>query len=198
MNKIPVYQAYIFDEEDGIMKISLVDEPAVMVNFVTLAKNKTLQKYSIQNEEQHILLGVVMVANTPIYRYDERMGEYYIEYSKEVIKEMAEKFIKDGNANNINLQHLDGTDVEGVNLVELFIKDEENGISPIGFENVPNGSLFAKYKVHSNSLWSAIKKGEFNGFSLEGNFSFLIEEDDLQEWTDVLNMMKECMKQGIE
>lgn len=198
-NGIPMYNAVIGCDEDGIEKISLVSEPAVMVDFVTLAKQDKIKLYAIQNEEQHVIYGVVMVADTPIYRRSAELGEHYIKYTKDVIKEMAEKFIKDGNANQINLEHLEGTDMEGVHMMELFIKDAKNGINPSGFESVPDGSLFAKYKVHSPMLWNAIKNGEFKGFSLEGYFSYEIdaeEENDteLQLWSDILDMLKQLEK----
>lgn len=195
-NGKPLLCAMISCDEEGIEKISLVSEPAVMVDFVTLAKQEEIKMYAIQNEEQQVVYGVVMVADTPIYRRSATMGEYYIKYTKDVIKQMAEKFIKDGNANNINLEHLEGTDMEGVHMVELFIKDAKNGINPSGFESVPDGSLFAKYKVHSPMLWNAIKNGEFKGFSLEGYFSYeeveMSKEDtELQLWSDILDMLKQ-------
>lgn len=194
-NGKPVYDALICNEDDGIMKISLVENPAVMVNFITLSNQEPIKLYKIANEDQKILYGVIMVADTPIYRVNDKIGEHYIRYSKDVIKVMAEKFILDGNANKINLEHLDNTDVEGVNLLELFIKDKMNGINPTGFETVPDGSLFAKYKVHSQILWDAIKQGQFKGFSLEGLFHFDIDnepiDDETQIWNDILSMLKQ-------
>lgn len=192
-NGKPVYDALICNEDDGIMKISLVENPAVMVNFITLSNQEPIKLYKIANEDQKILYGVIMVADTPIYRVNDKIGEHYIRYSKDVIKVMAEKFILDGNANKINLEHLDNTDVEGVNLLELFIKDKMNGINPTGFETVPDGSLFAKYKVHSQILWDAIKEGEFKGFSLEGLFSFNLSEEDkeTQLWGEIYDLLKQ-------
>lgn len=193
----PLYNAVLEYDYEGIMKISLVEEPAVMVDFITLSKQEELKLYSVENEEQKMLLGVVMVADTPIYRISPSGEEYYIQFSKDMIKSMAEKFILDGNANKINLQHTEGTDVDTVNMVEFYIKDVDNGISPKGFESVPNGSLFAKYKVNDDALWSEIKKGTFKGFSLEGFFSMNIVEEmdeETQLWSDILDMLKQLDK----
>lgn len=167
---IPIFEAQIVDQQDGIFKISLVDAPAVESNFLFFNKEDKELKFSIQDEEQHIVFGVLMRADYPIYRYSTQFGEYYIKYSKETIKKMAEKMLADGTHNNINLQHEDGTDVDGVNLVEVFIKDEANGISPVGFEHIEDGSLFTKYKVDNEAVWASIKDGTFMGFSLEGFF----------------------------
>lgn len=168
---IPIFEAMINEEIEGIYKISLVDAPAVESNFFFFNKDKVEVKYSIQDEEQRIVFGVLMRADFPIYRRDEQFGEYYIKYSKETIKKMAEKMLVDGTQNNINLFHAAGTDVTGVNLLEIFIKDSSKGISPVGFEDIEEGSLFCSYKVENDSVWNAIKDGTFLGFSLEGIFS---------------------------
>lgn len=168
---IPVFEAIIDSYDTGIYKISLVDLPAVESDFVYFNKSNENVKFSIDNEEQRMVTGVIMRANFPIYRYDEEFGEYYIKYSPETIKLMAEKMMVDNTFNNINLQHIDGTDVEGVNLVEIFIKDTSKGINPAGFEDIEDGSLFATYKINIDSIWEQIKSGTFKGFSLEGYFT---------------------------
>lgn len=170
MNNIPVFEAIIDDLECGIYKISLVDLPAVESNFVYFGKQNKTMKFTIENEEQKMVTGVIMRAGFNIYRYDENFGEYYIRYSADTIKRMAEKMMSDYTFNNINIMHEDGTDVDGVNLVELFIKDTEKGINPTGFDDIENGSLFATYKINNPVIWNEIKNGTFKGFSLEGMF----------------------------
>lgn len=170
MNNIPVFEALIDDLECGIYKISLVDLPAVESNFVYFKKQDKTMKFTIENEEQKMVTGVIMRAGFNIYRYDEQFGEYYIRYSADTIKRMAEKMMSDYTFNNINIMHEDGTDVDGVNLVELFIKDTEKGINPVGFDDIENGSLFATYKINNPVIWNEIKNGTFKGFSLEGMF----------------------------
>lgn len=168
---IPIFNAIISSEAEGILKISLVDMPAVESNWIAMAEDKKPLKFSVQDEDKHLITGVVMRADFPIYRYNEQMGEYYIRYSKDTIRLMAEKMLFDNNQNNINLQHTDGTDVDGVNLIELFIKDTDKGINPSGFDDIEDGSLFATYKVENDEVWQSIKDGTFQGFSLEGYFS---------------------------
>lgn len=180
---IPVFEALIDSIDTGIYKISLVDLPAVESDFVAFDKQNKVMKddddiinchkkmaYSVENEEQRMVTGVIMRANFNIYRYDEDFGEYYIKYSPETIKLMAEKMMIDNTFNNINIMHEDGTDVEGVNLVELFIKDTSKGINPANFDDIENGSLFATYKINNEAIWEQIKLGTFRGFSLEGYF----------------------------
>lgn len=170
---IPVYDALITDEETGMMKISLVDDPAVMSNFQTFARTK--QMYAVQDEEKRLVYGVVMRADFPIYRRDERLGEYYIIYKPETIRLMAEKYLAEGRQNDVNTMH--SIDVDGVQMVQYFIKDAARGVVPAGFDDIADGSLFAEFHVINDDVWEAVKAGEFKGFSLEGFFDLTPERD---------------------
>ena len=97
-------------------KISLVDDPAVMSNFQAFDKQHIPQIYSIQDEEKRLVRGVVMRADFPIYRYDAKMGEYYIIYKADQIRKMAEKYLVESRQNDVNLMHKEGSDVEGVQM----------------------------------------------------------------------------------
>ena len=176
---IPIYIASIKNNEDGITCISLVDSPAVETDFQAFNNQKILEKLSIVDEDEHIILGPVMIADMLIYRNSPQLGEYYIKYEAETIKQMAQKMFEDKTYNNISLDH-NGKEINGVNLIELFIKDTEKGIDPVGFDEVTNGSLFAKYKVEDSNLWKQIKNGQFRGFSLEGWFSIDKEQKKIK------------------
>lgn len=185
---IPIYEAIIDDFETGIYKISLVDAPAVMSDFVHFSDQKEQIKFAIEDEEQKMVTGVIMRADFPIYRISNEIGEYYMKFSKETIKKMVEKMMIDKTFNNINLQHTDGTDVEGVNLVEIFIKDSEKGISPKGFEDIEEGSLFATYKIENDKVWEDIKAGTFKGFSIEAIID--LEKVQMQKEEKIQNKNK--------
>lgn len=169
---IPVYEALLSDEDCGMVRISLVDDPAVMSGWQKYAK---VQKYAIQSEEQRLVRGVVMRADFPIYRYD-RGGEYYIIYHPQTIREMAEKYLSDNRQNNVDTMH-NGQDVEGVQMVQWFIKDSEKGINPEGFDDIADGSLFAEFHIVSDEIWEQVKDGTYKGFSLEGIFAAAPEEN---------------------
>lgn len=176
INGIPVFNATLEAEECGIYRISLVDFPAVESNFVAYGKQGEMLKYSVLSEEKRLVRGVVMRADFPIYRRDEQFGEYYIVHSPEMIRKTAQKFLKEHRTNEVNVMHEALTEVKGVEMVQMFIKDTEAGVNPIGFEDVENGSLFAEYHVSNDDVWSAIKAGTFKGFSLEGIFTFQPKE----------------------
>ena len=160
-----------------MFKISLVDDPAVMSNFLAFDNTRKVQMYLVENEDKRLVRGVVMRADFPIYRYDQSFGEYYIIYKAEEIRKMAEKYLAESRQNDVNIMHEDGSDVEGVQMVQYFIKDSANGINPAGFEEIADGSLFAEFHVVNDEVWNAVKDGSYKGFSLEGVFDIVPEED---------------------
>lgn len=178
IDNIPVYNATISDEETGMFKISLVDEPAVMSNFLAFDKTRKPLMYAIANEEKRIVRGVVMRADFPIYRYDEKFGEYYIIYKADTIRQMAEKYLLESRQNDVNLMHEENSDVDGVQMVQYFIKDTGAGVNPTGFEDIADGSLFAEFHIVNDEVWEQVKDGTFKGYSLEGVFDLVPEQDE--------------------
>lgn len=204
MNKLPIYRAIINSEEAGMVTISLVDFPATESDFIAFDKQKELMKYSIENEEKRMVRGLVMAANQLIYRVHPYFGEYWIYYDAETLRVMAERYLKNNFQNNVDLNH-DGNLVEGVDMVQFFIKDTENGISPKGFEEYADGSLFAEFHINNDEVWNQVKKGEFKGFSLEGYFGIeptgqefkeeqINNEDKYNKTMSKLNRVREVLR----
>jgi len=188
MITLPIYNATISNEDCGILFISLVDRPAVDVNWVAFDKEIEPQNYMVGDDEQRMVYGVLLRANYPIFR--DKPTPRYIVFDKETIKEISEKWLADGNQNNVDLNH-NLEMVDGVKLVQTFIKDSEHGISPKGFEDVEDGSLFAQYKIENDEVWQAIKDGTFNGFSIYGWFKDVpMEENKNNEQENTSTFMK--------
>ena len=184
---IPVYNAIISDAETGMFKISLVDDPAVMSNFQAFDKQHIPQMYAIQDEEKRLVRGVVMRADFPIYRRDDKMGEYYIIYKADQIRIMAEKYLAESRQNDVNVMHRKDSDVDGVQMVQYFIKGD--GVSVEGFDECADGSLFAEFHIINDDIWDEIKAGTYKGFSLEGVFDMQPETDadEIQDIVDKLD-----------
>ena len=184
---IPVYDALISDAETGMFKISLVDDPAVMSMFQAFDSAKKPMLYAIQDEEKRLVRGCIMRADFPIYRCDPDMGEYYVIYKAETIREMAEKYLLEGRQNDVNLMHQEGSDVDGVQMVQYFIKG--SGVQVDGFDDCADGSLFGEFHVVNDEVWEEIKAGTYKGFSLEGVFDLVPErnKDEVEEIVGLLN-----------
>ena len=172
----PVYEALVTDEETGMLRISLVDIPAVESNFLAFAKEgeKPAHLYFVKDEERRIVRGVVMRADYPILR---RNGdyEYFIVFRADTIRVMAEKYLAESRQNKVDEMH-NHEDVDEVQMVQYFIKDTAAGIAPAGFEDIADGSLFAEFHVLNDEVWEKVKDGTYRGFSLEGAFELAPEQ----------------------
>ena len=184
----PVYEALVTDEETGMLRISLVDFPAVESNFLAFAKEgEKARLYFVKDEEKRIVRGVVMRADYPILR---RNGdyEYFIVFRADTIRAMAEKYLAESRQNAVDEMH-NHENVDEVKMVQYFIKDTAAGIAPAGFDDIADGSLFAEFHVLNDEVWAKVKDGTYKGFSLEGAFELVPEEMKAIPKTDT-NMSK--------
>lgn len=163
---IPVYRVLLDDEHDGMVRISLVDDPAVMSDFQTFDRTQRAARFAIQDEEKRLVRGVVARADFPVFRIDQTLGEHYVIFPASTIREMAEKYLTEGRADRVDGMH-DGQERDGIHLVQWFIKDTAAGVNPAGFEDIADGSLFAEYHVDDDETWRQIKDHTFKGFSME-------------------------------
>lgn len=172
----PIYEALVTSEDAGMLRISLVDLPAIESNFLAFAKEdgEPVRLYFVRDEERRIVRGVVMRADYPILR---RNGdyEYFIVFRADTIRVMAEKYLAESRQNNVDEMH-NHNDVDDVQMVQYFIKDTAAGIAPAGFEDIADGSLFAEFHVLNDEVWAKVKDGTYRGFSLEGAFELVPEE----------------------
>ena len=158
----------------GVQAISLVKAPAIEENFVALSKDN---KVSLKvNEDKQELIGPVLIPDKLILR---RSGEkeYYIKASADVIKQIANKFIKASYQKNITHEHKDNLDVAFVS--ETWIKEyEQDKSNSLGYD-LPIGTWFAKIKIEDENYWNnQVKTGLVQGFSIEGFLDF-VEPDEL-------------------
>lgn len=193
MNMFPIFKIFIDDSVEGVEKISLVQSPAVESNFLMFDEEHPEKAFKFEmDEEEHILFGCAIRADYPIYRRDSERGEYYVVFDKQTIKDINERYAKDGNFNNVNLNHSEDTD--GVYMTQMFIKDKENGIDPKNFEDIEDGSLFTAFKVDNEDVWEKAKNGDFKGFSIEGVFRLMempteqqMEAQEVDEFEQLIN-----------
>ena len=187
-DKLPVYYLDIEDNDmsSGVDAISFVDKPAIEVEWVKFNKQRK-EKFDV-NQSKRIVTSPVMLAETPIYRYEESLGEYYVKYSADTIFRMRNKYIMDGKQNRVNEMHDSSKPVQNVFMVESFIVGDK--VESKLF-NVPEGTWVASFYIPDETYWNEkIMSEEFGGFSLEGwfveNYEYNAIEKKCNDIKDIL------------
>jgi hypothetical protein len=190
---IPIFKLTIDDEETGVDYIAMVDQPAIQRNWQAFSETK--QKFQADTDKR-IITGALMLANLPIYRKDDKMGEYYAVFDIDTIYKIAQRYFKNKFTSNVNIMHDPTQKVDGVYMFESFIVDRARGIKPPkGFEGITDGSWFGSFKVENDEVWNDfIKTGELKGFSVEGIFKnepYKEEpKDTIQQIINVIDSIK--------
>ena len=156
-------------ELSGIDAISIVENPAIEENWITLKEQKEY-KFAEVDKEKQIIMGALLVPDKLIFRRDDE-GEYNIFFSKDTIRQCMELFFQNGNQSNATFEHLEK--ISGLTLVESWIvEDLEKDKSKLYNLNVPIGTWMGTIKVNNEVIWNDfIKTGKVKGFSIEGYFA---------------------------
>jgi hypothetical protein len=163
---LPIFDIVLNDDDlkQGVGMISLVDDPAIGVNWIKLAKEKPLLFKA--DKEKQMLYGPFLIPNMLIYRFDEQNGEYYVRFSKEEIDKIATKFNEDLNNKNINFMHTDQK-VDAFVAQNWMIEGDQDKSRSLGFD-LPEGTWFGGVKVKDTNFWTdKVKNEEVKGFSVE-------------------------------
>jgi len=161
---IPVYDVVIGDD-GGVDMISVVDVPAIGVDFIKLSEQKAIN-FVAEKSDRQLLYGPFLIPNMLIYRNDPQLGEYYVRFSSQEIEKIADKFNESLNNKNINLMHTDKP-VDGFVSQNWLIENENDKSKMWGFD-LPIGTWFGAVKIKDSEFWTnQIKNDEVRGFSVE-------------------------------
>jgi hypothetical protein len=161
---------------------------------INQAENMSKQYFQIDNDEKRIVLGPAMVPDQKIFRKDAMGNPYYVFFSSETIRMIAEKYMKNQYTRNNDLMH-DGKAVKDVYVIESWIKEDDQDKSvKYGYEDLPKGSWFVAMKIAKtpmgDKVWNQVKEGKLNGFSVSGFFeevqAFSKEEMFLYKVAEIL------------
>lgn len=192
-NGIPVFAVNVESEDCTITTISLVDEPAMELQMQMFDKKETV-KFSLQDEVKHNIVSCIVRTDFPILRLTPEGNPYYIVFNRETSEILCQRLMRDGFQQNISLDH-NGKLIEGIQLQEVFIKDSNRGISPIGFEEAAEGSLFGVYHITDDALWKDCIEGRFGGVSLESYIDLQkFNKIDNKKTKNIMSKIKDALK----
>ena len=183
MKKLKKYS--VVADSSEIYNISLVEEPAIEVDYVAFDKDKetkpNLKFIEDKQNEKYMILGPALIPDKNIYRnYDG--DEFYVSFSAECIEKLSYKFMKTCYGDGCFTKDHESF-AQGCSLAESWIKTSENDKSvEYGFD-CPIGTWFVAAKIDSIDLWDSIKKGERKGFSIESwvDLEEIFENKDKKE-----------------
>ena len=168
---LPVYNIVLNDEDEnqGLSVVSIVSAPAVCEQLYCFDKEDKKQMiFASEENEQKCITSVAILADVPIYRIDEYGNPYYVVFQKQVIRDLVEKYSKDGYQNLVSFEH-NGEIVNDFVLIESYFVDKEKGIAPEKFD-VSDGSWIVTYKCTNDETWEKVKNElGTGGYSIEIN-----------------------------
>jgi hypothetical protein len=198
--ELQVYRAQIDPEITSDLEVNfigLVDRPAIERNFQAFRDHQHRAAFTL-NEEKRIISGPAMIADMPLYRKDDQLGEYYVIFDKAAIQCIVEKFSAKGYLKNFNLFHNAQMQVSDVTIFNSFVSDKELGVAPLtGFEDIADGSWFISAKVNNQSVWDNVKAGTINGFSVEGLFNYVPVKKVKMTSDQLANRIKSLINETI-
>lgn len=166
---------------------------------INQAEKMSKQYFQIDNEEKRIVLGPAMIPDQKIFRKDAMGNPYYVFFTSDTIRMIAEKYMKNQYTRNNDLMH-DGKAVRDVYVIESWIKEDENDKSvKYGYGDLPVGTWMIAMKIaktpKGDEVWNQVKEGKLNGFSVSGFFeevqAFSKEEMFLYKVAEVLKNIKD-------
>jgi hypothetical protein len=172
----------VFQQKDG-PKVIMVSDPETAAELLA-AKSQNINypspygaieknaryTFSTIDEDQRIVLGPVLIPNQKILRMDENGNPYYVFFRKDTIKKIAEKWFRDHNQNRTDIDHNQKKTEENTLLESWISESEEHDKSVLHGFKLPIGTWFVSYRINDEDTWGKIKRGEIQGFSMEGQF----------------------------
>ena len=160
------------DEAIGVEAISVVENPAIESDFITLSK-QGIQLAEI-SKEKRLLMGALLIPNKPIYRKSGK-DEYHIFFSKDTVAKASQMYLQNGNQSNSTLEH--ESELKGLTLVESWIvEDKEKDKTALYGLDVPVGTWMGSVKCDNDEVYKMAKEGTVKGFSIEGYFADKLEK----------------------
>jgi hypothetical protein len=165
--KITIDEAYNDGEQPlGVDAIAFTSNPAVLVKGVAF---KSQAKSHFADEKKYRITAPAMIP-MDIYRNDDDMGEYYVQFSKDEIDTIFKEFMLNLNNQNLfNLEH-EGDKIVPAYILEAWLVDNpeaDKAKSTFGI-SVPKGTLMMTAQITDTEYYNKLVEAGQVGFSIEG------------------------------
>ena len=151
----------------------VVTTPPYTDEVTTGVTTENVFNYSFSYDEEKMeITGAAMIPNKMIVRRNPITEEiYYVFFSKDTIKELADRFMRNNSNDRANLNHTE-TMAKDTHIIESWlVNDSKKDKSySLGLE-YPEGTWMVTMSVKDTNLWNDIKNGKYQGYSIEGYFN---------------------------
>jgi hypothetical protein len=165
--KITIDEAYNDGTEPlGVDAIAFTSNPAVLVKGVAF---KSQAKSHFADEKKYRITAPAMIP-MDIYRRDDEMGEYYVQFTEQEIDTIFKDFMLNLNNRNLfNLEH-EGDQIVPAYILEAWLVDNpdaDKAKSTFGI-SVPKGTLMVTAQITDTDYYNKLVEAGQVGFSIEG------------------------------
>jgi hypothetical protein len=165
--KITIDEAYNDGTEPlGVDAIAFTSNPAVLVKGVAF---KSQAKSHFADEKKYRITAPAMIP-MDIYRRDDEMGEYYVQFTETEIDTIFKDFMLNLNNRNLfNLEH-ENDKIVPAYILEAWLVDNpdaDKAKSTFGI-SVPKGTLMVTAQVTDTDYYNKLVEAGQVGFSIEG------------------------------
>jgi hypothetical protein len=165
--KITIDETYNDGEEPlGVDAIAFTSNPAVLVKGVAF---KSQERSHFADEKKYRITAPAMIP-MDIYRRDDQMGEYYVQFTENEIDTIFKEFMLNLNNRNLfNLEH-EGDKIVPAYILEAWLVDNpeaDKAKSTFGI-SVPKGTLMVTAQVTDTEYYNKLVEAGQVGFSIEG------------------------------
>ena len=174
---------------EGVYNITVVKDPAIKSNFVTLSKQTDELMLSAVDDEKRLLVGPVLIPDQEVLR----KNGTYIRFSKKVIRKCMEAFFKRDYHKNSKLEHGSKDKLSGMCVVESWIiEDANNDKANFYGLDLPVGTWVVSMRADNDEVYQLAKEKKIIGFSIEGMFKDrTLATDNPNDMTDKINDMSD-------
>lgn len=168
---LPVFEVLVTELEEitGVKAISLVEHPAIEVDFYAFSEDEgplVLNfELSAVHDDQMILAGPIIIADKPMKRKG-KPSDYYIKFTKDVVQTMADKFNAEGRLRSLTLMH-QGIPVDGY-VRANWVTGTNDKSQDHGYKFTLGEAWYGEVKINDRTFWNEeVKTGKVKGFSIE-------------------------------
>ena len=155
-----------------------------------------MSKLMFADDDKRELVGPVAIPDIEIPRKNEDGSIYFVRFSKEVVRKMAEKFMREQKLSDSNIQHDSEQDALSYVYESWIVENPEDKANSVYGLDVPIGTWMVKMKVTDSNVWAKVKSGEVKGLSLEGAFmskeDYMSYQKDREIYNRVIRILKSC------